>query len=410
VAKDPDALDEAGESRRIASSEEAWESGGEQGTSNSDTRSTTSTGSYESIHSASDTSDEDDDGGDPRAKVLSVLELEDLFIASAPDLSEFLDSSGNHPEKLVVGLVGYPNVGKSSTINSLLGEKKVSVSSTPGKTKHFQTINLSDKIILCDCPGLVFPQFATTKADLVCDGVLPIDQLREHTGPVSLVVRRIPKAVLEGMYGLSIKPLGSEEGGDGSLRAENLLVSYAVARGFTRSGQGNPDEARAARYILKDYVNAKLLYCHPPPQISADEFNFSNWKLALRRLAGKKRAPNTRVGKNANTYPLDSTVGGPSDLPSSSGQSQKTRSLDRQFFDENAGLAARPLAKGAGGRIQSVSRAVLYPHHLSVANDGTPLTTQGVVGTLTANGGWLEGKKHHKKTKRTKQRSGKGYD
>jgi large subunit GTPase 1 len=123
--------------------------------------------------------------------------------------------------------VGYPNVGKSSTINSLLGEKKVSVSSTPGKTKHFQTINLSDKITLCDCPGLVFPQFATTKADLVCDGVLPIDQLREHTGPVSLVVRRIPKAVLEGTYGLSIKTVGSEEGGDGSPHAGDLLVPYA---------------------------------------------------------------------------------------------------------------------------------------------------------------------------------------
>ena len=37
-----------------------------------------------------------------------------------------------------VGMVGYPNVGKSSTINALLTYKKVSVSSTPGKTKHFQ--------------------------------------------------------------------------------------------------------------------------------------------------------------------------------------------------------------------------------------------------------------------------------
>ncbi|CAG2062599.1 unnamed protein product, partial [Timema podura] len=37
-----------------------------------------------------------------------------------------------------IGLVGYPNVGKSSTINTLLMDKKVSVSATPGKTKHFQ--------------------------------------------------------------------------------------------------------------------------------------------------------------------------------------------------------------------------------------------------------------------------------
>ena len=123
--------------------------------------------------------------------------------------------------------MGYPNVGKSSTINSLIGEKKVSVSSTPGKTKHFQTILLSNEIMLCDCPGLVFPQFATTKADLVCDGVLPIDQLKEHTGPISLLVKRLPQGVLEATYGLTIKARGAEEGGDESVTAENFLVAYA---------------------------------------------------------------------------------------------------------------------------------------------------------------------------------------
>jgi large subunit GTPase 1 len=126
-----------------------------------------------------------------------------------------------------VGLVGYPNVGKSSTINALIGEKKVSVSSTPGKTKHFQTIHLSSDIVLCDCPGLVFPQFATTKADLVCDGVLPIDQLREHSGPAALVVKRIPKGVLEATYGLTIRVRHADEGGDGRMRPEDLLVPYA---------------------------------------------------------------------------------------------------------------------------------------------------------------------------------------
>ena len=137
------------------------------------------------------------------------------------------DPQGGTPTKLVVGLVGYPNVGKSSTINALLGEKKVSVSSTPGKTKHFQTIHLSDSLVLCDCPGLVFPQFATTKADLVCDGVLPIDQLREYTGPTSLVVKRIPREVLEATYGVSIMVAGVEEGGTGRVTAEGFLIAHA---------------------------------------------------------------------------------------------------------------------------------------------------------------------------------------
>jgi len=82
-------------------------------------------------------------------------------------------------------------------------------------------------MVLCDCPGLVFPQFTTTKADLVCDGVLPIDQMREHTGPVSLVVKRFPREVLEATYGLSIKTSSIEEGGDGKITAENFLIAYA---------------------------------------------------------------------------------------------------------------------------------------------------------------------------------------
>jgi large subunit GTPase 1 len=183
-----------------------------------------------------------------------------------------------------------------------------------------------------------------------------------------------------------------------------------VARGFTRSGQGNPDEARAARYILKDYVNAKLLFCHPPPTSPADEFNRETRDLMLRRVMGKKRAPTTRVGKNADTYlllgdPLRDTSE-PSPTP---GQSQKSRVLDRQFFDENVGLSARPFTKGIGNRIQSVSRPILYPHHYSVANDGTPLSANDAqTVALMANMG--EGKKGHKKAKRGKQRSGKGYD
>ncbi|KAL3186167.1 hypothetical protein MRX96_027902 [Rhipicephalus microplus] len=98
-----------------------------------------------------------------------------------------------HPEsrqskgKTVIGLVGYPNVGKSSTINALVRSKKVSVSTTPGKTKHFQTLNLDDELCLCDCPGLVFPNFVNNKAEMVVHGILPIDQMTDHVPPVNLI-------------------------------------------------------------------------------------------------------------------------------------------------------------------------------------------------------------------------------
>ncbi|KAH7930544.1 P-loop containing nucleoside triphosphate hydrolase protein [Leucogyrophana mollusca] len=354
------------------------------------------------------TEEDTPDGQDPRTKVLSVLELEDLFVQAAPDLSIFAGPSGEPPSKLVVGLVGYPNVGKSSTINALLGEKKVSVSSTPGKTKHFQTIHLSPTMVLCDCPGLVFPQFATTKAALVCDGVLPIDQMREHSGPTALVTKRIPREVLEATYGLAIKVKGIEEGGDGSVTAEDFLISYAIARGFTRSGQGNPDEARSARYILKDYVNGKLLFCHPPPNVSEESFNERTHELSLLRATGKKKAPVTRVGKGADTFVPANTAS----ILAAQGQGHKSHAVDQDFFAHNSTLSSRPFIQGSARHGQEFSRGKIYPHQNMVADDGTPLSGRRarIAAVLASTGADHRDKKHHKKDKRVKQRSGKGYD
>ena len=52
---------------------------------------------------------------------------------------------------VTIGMIGQPNAGKSSLINGLLEDKKVSVSKTPGHTKHFQTIFYSAGIRLVTC-------------------------------------------------------------------------------------------------------------------------------------------------------------------------------------------------------------------------------------------------------------------
>ena len=179
--------------------------------------------------------------------------------------------------RATVGMVGYPNVGKSSTINVLCQAKKVAESATPGKTKHFQTILLNEKICLCDCPGLVFPSFIATKSDMVCNGLLPIDQMRDHVGPVALVCQRIPRFVLEQMYGIVLPAIGDFEEGNKIPSPHDLMQSYGKARGFMGS-HGRPDEPRSSRYILKDYVNGKLLHCHPPPGTTPAEFNAENYK------------------------------------------------------------------------------------------------------------------------------------
>uniref|UniRef100_A0A670ZU06 Large subunit GTPase 1 homolog n=1 Tax=Pseudonaja textilis TaxID=8673 RepID=A0A670ZU06_PSETE len=186
--------------------------------------------------------------------------------------------------ELTVGLVGYPNVGKSSTINTLLGKKKVSVSTTPGRTKHFQTLFVEPSLCLCDCPGLVMPSFVSTKAEMVCSGILPIDQLRDHVPPVSLICQRIPRPVLEATYGISILRPREDEDPDRTPTPEELLSALGCMRGFM-TDHGQPDQPRSARLVLKDYVKGKLLYCHPPPGTDAELF-----QRGLQRLRPSKAA------------------------------------------------------------------------------------------------------------------------
>ena len=288
--------------------------------------------------------EEDLEQEDIKTRILTVDELEKLFLESAPDREE---QDPENPRKTQIGLVGYPNVGKSSTINALIGAKKVSVSATPGKTKHFQTIHLSSEVILCDCPGLVFPNFATTKAELVCNGILPIDQLREYTGPAGLVAHRIPQAFYEALYGVKVVVRPLEEGGTGIPTASEILSAYARARGFATTGHGQPDEARAARYVLKDYVSGKLLFCHPPPSdppIDPQGFNRELYDSA--HLPQKRRAM-LAVQEEASINGTDdvSLMDDPEAVPQPALQGPKSTRLDQKFFGPargNEGHLRRP--------------------------------------------------------------------
>lgn len=170
-----------------------------------------------------------------------------------------------------------------------------------------------------------------------------------------------------------------------------------------RSSQGNPDEARAARYILKDYVNAKLLFCHPPPGIEESPFNEKTRQISLARAIGKKKAPMTRVGKDSDTFVTLADVA--SDSPA---RGRGSNAIDDDFFGRDP-LAARPMVQGRSKMGQGFSRARFYPHQNTVADDGTSLDFRSArIASVLENAG--SGKKHHKKPKREKHRSGKGYD
>lgn len=185
------------------------------------------------------------------------------------------------PGVVTVGLVGYPNVGKSSTINAIIQHKMTSTSATPGKTKHFQTLYVDEKLMMCDCPGLVMPSFVTSKAEMIINGILPIDQMRDHVPPINLVISLIPRHILQAHYSIMIpKPMEGEDP-DRVPTAEEFLNAYAYSRGFmTQNGQ--PDNPRSSRYVLKDFVNGKLLYCNAPPGVSQEKFHIFTVKERAR--------------------------------------------------------------------------------------------------------------------------------
>eukprot|EP01012_Entosiphon_sulcatum_P063288 TRINITY_DN9048_c0_g1_i1.p1 TRINITY_DN9048_c0_g1~~TRINITY_DN9048_c0_g1_i1.p1 ORF type:complete len:633 (-),score=149.64 TRINITY_DN9048_c0_g1_i1:36-1934(-) len=167
---------------------------------------------------------------------------------------------------LMVGVVGYPNVGKSSTINVLLNQKKVTVSATPGKTKHLQTLKLNDEIQLCDCPGLIFPSFASTREGMILDGILPLHELREYQPTIDLLCKYIPKDIFEMTYTIN---LDWEVDVDSSFSfPELVLAQVARSRSFMTESD-KPDRQRAARMLIKDFLAGKLLYVHPPPRMTS---------------------------------------------------------------------------------------------------------------------------------------------
>jgi len=240
------------------------------------------------------------------------------------------------PDVTTIGLVGYPNVGKSSTINAILNSKKVAVSATPGKTKHFQTIYVDPSLMLCDCPGLVFPSFVTSKEELILNGILPVDQLRDYTPPVNLLCDRVARNQLESVYGIRI-PLPPEGEEGRAPNAEEFLSSYGLMRGYMTS-QGRPDCARSARVVLKDYVNGKLLFSHLPSGVDPSDF-YEEEEEEAEEEEGAVNDDDDDDSVDVVAKPNKSHV-----------QTRETEKIDREFFaSERSGFGVRGGKKRVDG-------------------------------------------------------------
>jgi len=197
--------------------------------------------------------------------------------------SHNLTPNPRYDGRIQYGMVGFPNVGKSSVINVLMGASKhthdtarVGVAAQPGKTKHFATLIVSNEILLCDCPGLVFPSFVSGgSAGLIAAGVFPIAQMRDVYPPVSLICNSIPRRVLDATYGITVPVPTTYQLRERGLSnvpeyttPQELLDTYCIARSLMATASGVPDHQRAARVLVKDYVVGRLLYCHAPPTLA----------------------------------------------------------------------------------------------------------------------------------------------
>ncbi|ASJ01963.1 GTP-binding protein [Thermococcus profundus] len=154
----------------------------------------------------------------------------------------FLDEK----ERVKVALIGYPNVGKSTIINTLKGRKAVKTAPIPGYTKGKQLIRLSKKIWLLDSPGVIpIDDFD----ELVIRGGFPADKIEEPVKPAVKLIGRILETRKEAIT----EKFGIEE----FESEEDILRRIGERRGLIKAG-GEVDIEETARWFLREWQTGRF--------------------------------------------------------------------------------------------------------------------------------------------------------
>lgn len=154
-----------------------------------------------------------------------------------------------------VGIVGYPNVGKSSVINTLRRKAVCKVAPIPGETKVWQYVALTRSIFMIDCPGIVYDREGNNDVQAVLKGVVRVERLgsADKTDVVDTVLQIVKKKDIIATYGIL-------EWRD----VNDFLDQLAKARGKLIVG-GVPDSEAAARMVLYDWQRGKIPWFSAPP-------------------------------------------------------------------------------------------------------------------------------------------------
>lgn len=154
----------------------------------------------------------------------------------------------NRPIRAMV--VGIPNIGKSTFINSYAGKAATKTGNKPGVTKGKQWIRLRKDLELLDTPGILWPKFEDQTVGLYLASIGAIRAEVIQTDEMALEVVKL----LRGIYpGRIFEKYGVEE----SLEPIDVIHEIAKARNCIKPG-GDTDFTKAATLFLDDFKNGRL--------------------------------------------------------------------------------------------------------------------------------------------------------
>jgi nuclear GTP-binding protein len=156
-------------------------------------------------------------------------------------------------------MIGYPNVGKSSVINTLRKKKVCTVAPIAGETKVWQYITLMKRIYMIDCPGIVPPNQGDSDESLLLRGSIRVENVEYPAQYIEAVMSRVQPKHLQRTYELS-----------GYTDAVTFLELLARKKGRVLKG-GEPDLDGCAKIVINDWIRGKLPWFTPPPMKDGEE-------------------------------------------------------------------------------------------------------------------------------------------